>query len=111
MPEEDEDTEQRRYERVWVEFPVVYKIAGNTLTGSTVNASNEGMMIESFLSSKTALKIFKILNKKPGYRLEVRYTYREHTYLREAEIKHFHLDFSGSEPYRYTAGFWIPKIE
>lgn len=108
---EEGKNEQRKYERSWVEFPVIYKIGRNTLTGSTVNACNEGILVESYLSSKTALRIFKILNKKSVYRLELEYTYEGNTYLRDAEIKHFHLDFSGSEPYRFTVGFCIPKIE
>ncbi len=101
--------DQREHERVYVEFPVVYTIGRNTLTGSTVNASNEGMMVESYVSSRTALRVFKILCKKPGFHLIVEYTYKENTYLRASEIRHFHLDYSGSEPYRLTVGFWIPK--
>jgi hypothetical protein len=111
MVEEDTGTEQRTNERFWVELPVLYKIGRNMVTGSTVNVCNEGMLVESYLSSKTAFKIFKILNRKPGYRLELEYTYDGDTYQRDAEIKHFHADFSGSEPYRLTVGFWIPKIE
>jgi hypothetical protein len=111
MVEENTEVEQRRNERLWVEFPVLYKIGGSTITGSTVNVSNEGILVESYLSSKTAFRIFKVLNKKPRYRLEVEYTYEGTTYRRDAEIKHFHADFAGSEPYRFTMGFNIPKID
>jgi len=111
MPDGDTATEQRKHERSWVEFPVVYRIGGNLITGSTVNVCNEGMLVESYLSSKTALRVFKILNKKPGYRLELEYTFERNTYRRNAEIRHFHADFSGSEPYRFTVGFWVPRIE
>lgn len=103
-------TEQREYERLWIEFPVAYKIGRNTITGSTVNASREGMMVESYLSSKSASRIFRILRKKPNCHLKLRYEDRGNTHQRDAEIKHFHFDFSGSEPYRFTAGFWTPKI-
>jgi hypothetical protein len=106
-----ERANHRRYERSWIEFPVVYTIGKITLTGSTVNACNEGIMVESYLSSKTAFKVFRILNKNPGYRLEMEYTYEGNTFLRDAEIRHFHVDFSGGEPYRITLGFWIPKLE
>ena len=101
--------EQRKQERLWVEFPVVYRVGRSRITGSTVNACNEGFMVESYLSSKSASKVFKTLNKRSGYRTEVEYTYEGKTCRRETEIKHFHLDFSGTEPYRFTAGFWIPK--
>lgn len=111
MTEGERDLEQRKHERIWVEFPVVYEIGGHTITGSTVNVSREGMLVESYLSSKTAFKVFKILNRKPNYRLEMEYTYEGKTYRRDAEIKHFHADFSGTEPYRFTVGFHVPKIE
>jgi len=102
--------EQREYERSCIEFPVIYTIGGVTLTGSTLNVCNEGILVESCLSAKSVLKVFKILNRQPGYRLEVEYSYGGNTYLRDAEVKHFHLDFSGSDPYRLRVGFWIPRI-
>jgi hypothetical protein len=111
MVEEGTGTEQRKYERLWIEFPVVYRIGRNTLTGSMVNACNEGILVESYLSSKTASKVFRILNKKPVHRLEVKYSLAGKTYLRDAEIRHFHLDFSGKDPYRLTVGFWVPKVD
>ncbi len=111
MAEELTASEQRKYDRLWIESPVVYRIGRNILTGSMVNASNEGILVESYLSSKTVLRVFKILNRKPEYRLEVKYSLGPKTYRRDAEIKHFHLDFSGKDPYRFTVGFWIPKIE
>ena len=101
--------DQRGYERTWVEVPVIYRIGRMTITGSSVNACNEGFMVESYLSSKTASKVFRILRKEPKYRLKLKYTYKGATYLRKAEVKHFHFDFSGDEPYRFTVGFWIPK--
>ena len=103
--------DQRGCERVWVEIPVIYRIGRTTITGSTVNACHEGFMVESYLSSRTASKVFTILRKNPNYRLKLKYTYKGKTYLRKAEIKHFHFDFSGNEPYRLTVGFWIPKTE
>ncbi|NIQ38958.1 MAG: hypothetical protein GTN81_10265 [Proteobacteria bacterium] len=111
MVEEGAGTEQRKYERLWIESPVVYKIGRNTLTGSMVNACNEGILVESYLSSKTASKVFRILNRKPAHRLEMTYSLEGKTYLRDAEIRHFHLDYSGKDPYRLTVGFWIPKVD
>jgi hypothetical protein len=105
----DLQIDQRGYERTWVEVPVIYRIGRTTITGSSVNACNEGFMVESYLSSKTASKVFRILRKEPKYRLKLKYTYKGATYLRKAEVKHFHFDFSGDEPYRFTVGFWIPK--
>ena len=110
MPQQDGHGEQRKHQRSPVEFPVVYKVGGTTLTGSTLNASNEGILVESCLSAKTAFKVFKVLNRKPGYRLKIEYSYGGNTYLRDAEVKHFRLDFSGGDPYHLRIGFWIPKI-
>ena len=111
MTEDGEARERRRYERSRIDLPVIYKVGKNTLTGTTMNVCNEGILVESSLSSKVALNVIKILSKKPGYRLEVEYTCEGNTYLRDAEVRHFHLDFPGGEPYRLTVGFWIPKIE
>jgi hypothetical protein len=104
-------TEQREHERVWVEFPVTYKVGRCKITGSTVNACGEGMMVESYLSSRSAARVFKILRKKPNYHVELSYEYKGNAHQRTAEVKHFHFDFSGSEPYRFTAGFRIRTIE
>jgi len=79
--------------------------------GNAVNVCNEGILVESYLSSKSALEIFKILKKKPNYRLGVEFTYEGSTDLRKVEVKHFHLDFSGSEAYRFTVGFWLPRVD
>ena len=109
MAEESPSAEQRGYERFVVEVPVSFRIGGIDLSGTTVNASDEGMLVEFYLSSKAALTIFKTLNKKPNHRLEVEYLYEQERYVREAEITHFQLIFPGSEPYRFKVGFWIPK--
>lgn len=111
MSDKKPSEEKRQYERLQVDFPVVYKVGSNTLTGTTVNVSNQGILVESSLSAKTASVVFKILNRKPEYRLEVEYSYRGRTFLRDAQVKHFHIDSSGSGPYRLRIGFWIPKIE
>ena len=103
--------EQREQERTWVEFPVTYKIGRCKITGSTVNACSQGMMVESYLSSRSAARVFKILRKKPNYHLKLNYEYKGSSHQRPAEVKHFHFDFSGSEPYRFTAGFRMRSIE
>jgi hypothetical protein len=110
MVEENASIERRKHERVSVELPLTYKIGRRTLIGSTVNACDEGMMVESYLSSKAALKVVEVLEKIPDFRLEVEFTYEGNTDLRQVEIKHFHLDFSGSEAYRFTVGFWLPGM-
>ena len=104
-------TERRKHERFVVEFPLSYKIGGKTLGGSTVNVCNEGILVESFLSSETALEIFKTLKRKPNHRLAIEFSYEGSTDLRDVEIKHFHLDFSGSEAYRLTVGFYLPRTD
>jgi hypothetical protein len=109
MTDQETTSDRRKHERISVEFPLSYKIGRKTLGGSTVNVCNEGILVESFLSSKTALKIFKTLKKQPSYRLEVEFSYEGNTDLRDVEIKHFHLEFIGSEAYRFTVGFYLPK--
>ncbi len=111
MAGQDTRTERRKQERVPVELPLSYTIGTKTLIGSTVNACDEGMMVESYLSSRMALKVFKILDKIPDYRMGVEFTYEGNTERRNVEIKHFHLDFSGSEAYRLTVGFWLPMTK
>ena len=110
MGEENIGIERRKHERILVEFPLNCKIGRKTLIGNTVNACKEGMMVESSLALKTALQMFGTLTKKRKHCLNVEFTFKEKTYRTEAEIKHFHLDFLGSEPYRFTVGFWIPKL-
>jgi hypothetical protein len=80
-----------------------------TVGGNAVNVCHEGLMVESFLCSGTALKVFKALKKQPSQRLEVEFTYSGDTDLRDVEVKHFHLDFSGAEAYRLTVGFYLPR--
>ena len=66
------EVEQRKYERVSVHLPVVYQIGTETITGTTVNVCNEGMIVESHLPSKRVLKVFDILSGKERYRLEIK---------------------------------------
>ena len=103
--------EQRRYERVSLGFPVVYEIGKLTLTGTTVNACNEGMMVESHLPPKRMLEVFGVLSEKEKYRLKIRCVQGGKTYLRDAEVRHFHLHSSGSGTCRFTVGLWMPIIE
>jgi hypothetical protein len=107
-PEVNHD-DRRKHRRVSVDFPVTYKIRGTTILGRATNASNEGMLVESFLALKTALHILGILKKKRRPRLNVEFTYKK-AYQAEAEIRHVHLDFSGNEPCRSMVGFFMPKI-
>lgn len=109
MAEEERGGERRRYKRVAVEFPVTYKIRGSTILGRSVNACNEGMMVESNVALKTAFQILGILRRKRRPRLKIEFTHKR-TYRTEGEIRHFHLDFSGTEPCRSLVGFFIPKI-
>ena len=103
--------DQRKNRRFWIEFPVTYRIGGKQYTGRTINACNEGMMVESSLSLKAAYRVFKILTKGCNNHIDLEYVYKDKTRRRKAEIKHFHLDFSGTEPYRLTLGFFIPRID
>jgi hypothetical protein len=109
MAEESQTIERRKQVRFPAEFPLSYKIGRTTVGGNAVNVCHEGLMVESFLCSGTALKVFKALKKQPSQRLEVEFTYSGDTDLRDVEVKHFHLDFSGAEAYRLTVGFYLPR--
>jgi hypothetical protein len=105
------NSDRRKHERVSVELPLAYRIGKKTLLGSTVNVCHEGILVESYLSSRTALDVFKVMKKMQNLRLDVEFTYEGKRDLRDVEIKHFHLDYSGCEAYRFTVGFWLPRIE
>jgi hypothetical protein len=102
--------DRRRYTRVSVDFPVVYRIKTRNFLGRAINVCREGMMIESYLSLETAHQILQSLTKNRGYKLGVRFMHKNKAYRPEGEIKHFHLDFLGNERCRYLAGFFIPKM-
>ncbi len=101
---------RRKYKRVAVDFPVVFKINRRSVLGKALNACNEGMMVESNLPLETAVQILKTLAKKKSRKLDVRFTYNKKTYRPEAEIKHFHLDLFGNGMCRSVAGFFMPTI-
>ena len=102
--------DRRRYTRVSVDFPVVYRIKTRNVLGRAMNACNEGMMIDAYLSLETAAQLLQSLAKNRRYKLPVRFTYKNKAYRSEAEIRHFHLDFLGNERCRNLAGFFIPKM-
>jgi hypothetical protein len=106
---EDAPPERRKYERFQVDFPMCFKIGRNNYTGRTVDACDEGLMIECLLSSKAALAVFKTLKEKQNPSLKVEFTFEEGTFLRDVEVRHFRFDFSGDDPYQFRAGLWFPK--
>jgi len=105
------DRERRKYKRVSVDFPVVYRIQGVTVMGKAVNASNEGMMVESHIGLENALRIVQILANRQRLTLDLQFTYKNRGFRTEAEMKHFHLHFLGKEPCRSELGVFMPKIE
>jgi hypothetical protein len=102
---------RRRYRRVSTDFPVVYRIQGTSLLGKVVNACNEGMMVESYLGPEAALRILQILACETGNNVDLKFTYKNKAYRAEGEMKHFHLQFFGREPFRAQLGFFLPQIE
>jgi len=106
---EDAPPERRKYERFQVDFPMRFKIGRKVYAGRTVDACDEGLRIECFLSSKAALAVFKTLKEKQNPPLKVEFTFEEGTFLRDVEVRHFRFDFSGGDPYQFSAGFWFPK--
>jgi len=106
----DKTGDRRRYKRVAIEFPVICRIRGIAVLGWSVNACNQGILVESFLPLKTAIRILGILNRKQNHSLEMEFTYKK-TYRAEAEIRHFHLEFSGHKRCRSLIGLLMPRIE
>ncbi|NIO05447.1 MAG: hypothetical protein GTN74_12790, partial [Proteobacteria bacterium] len=84
MAERNIPNERRKHQRVPVELPLSYKIGKKTLIGNTVNACDEGVMVESYLSPKAALRVFRILEKIPDYRMGVEFTYQGNRDRRDA---------------------------
>ena len=102
--------DRRRYTRVSVDFPVVYRIKTRNVLGRAMNACNEGMMIDAYLSLETAAQLLQSLAKNRRYKLPVRFTYKNKAYRSEAEIMHFHLDFIRNKQCRSVAGIFMPRI-
>jgi hypothetical protein len=102
--------ERRKHGRVSFELPVLYEIGKVDLTGTTANVCNEGMLVETHLPSRRALEVFETLFRNEKHRLGIRYIHKGKTYVRDAEIKHFHLSSSGGGRCRLLAGFWVPRI-
>jgi hypothetical protein len=102
--------ERRKYKRVSVDFPVVYRIHGMRFMGKAVNASNEGMMIESYLGLGAALSLLQILANRREYRTNLQFTYKGKGFRTEAEIRHLHLHFFGKEPCKSELGLFAPKM-
>jgi len=103
--------ETRKHKRVPVDFPVTFNMRRAFVLGKAVNANNQGMLIESNIPLSVARQILGILARKREYRLKIQFTYKEKGYSTEGQIKHFHMDFSGTEPFRALAGFFVPSLE
>jgi len=106
------EEERRSSERNTVEMPVSVEIGKNTFFGTPANLSDDGMMIESSLAYGNVRKIFKVLLKTQECPVEVNYSIKGKAFSRPGKIKHYHLDFSGSESAcRFSFGVWIPKLK
>jgi hypothetical protein len=111
MPHVAVSAERRKHKRVSVDFPVTYRLQGTSFLGKAVNASNEGMMVESYLGPEAALRILQSLAYETGNNAELKFTYKNKAYRAEGEMKHCHLEFFGREPFRAQLGLFLPKIE
>ena len=106
------EEERRDSERIEVEMPVSFEIGRNTFFGTTANLCDDGMMIESSLAHGNVRRIFKVLLKTQECPVEVNYSVKGRWFSRPGKIKHYHLDFSGSESAcRFSFGVWIPKLK
>jgi len=109
MAGQNPNDERRKFRRVPVGFPTAYTVHGTIIPGWALNACNEGMMVESFMSLDMALHILYWLKKRGTNHLVLEFTHKG-TYRTEAEIKHFHLQFLGRTLCRSQIGFFMPKI-
>jgi len=107
-----EEEERRDSERIKVEIPVVFGISRHAFSGTMVNVSDDGMMVESSLAPKNVRKILKALAKADECPVKVRYAIGSNSFSRSGKIKHYHLDFLGvGSAYRFAFGVWIPKLK
>ena len=109
MSDQNKGEERRRFKRIPVDFPASYEIHGTTVYAWALNACNEGMMVESFMSLDMALHLLDRLKEGGRERLFLEFTHRG-TRRAEAEIRHFHLHFLGGRLCRSQLGFFVPKI-
>jgi len=106
------EEERRNSGRIKVEMPVSFEIGRDTFFGTTANLCDDGMMIESSLGLGNLCRIFKVLLKTQECPVEVNYSIKGRSFSRPGKIKHYHLDFSGSESAcRFSFGVWIPKLK
>jgi hypothetical protein len=106
------EEERRGSDRIEVEMPASFEIGRNTFFGTTANLCDDGMMIESSLAHGNVRRIFKVLLKTQECAVDVNYSIRGKSFSRPGKIKHYHLDFSGSESAcRFSFGVWIPKLK
>ena len=110
MSDRNTGEERRKFRRIPVDFPASYEIHGTTVYGWALNACNEGMLVESFMSLDMALHLLDRLKKEGGKRLFLEFTHRG-PHRAEAEMKHFHLHFLGRRLCRSQLGFFMPKIQ
>jgi len=105
------EEERRNSKRVKIEMPVTFEVGKKTFFGTTANLSDDGMMIESSFARKNIQKVLKTLLKAGDCPVQVSYSAEGTSFTRRGMVKHYHLDFSGSESvYRLSFGVWIPKL-
>jgi hypothetical protein len=106
------EEERRNSERTEVEMPVSFEIGKNTFFGTMANLGDDGVMIESSLAPENVRKIFKAFLKTGEPPITVNYSIKGKSFSRPGRIKHYHLDFPGSQSAcRFSFGVWIPKLK
>lgn len=106
------EEERRNSNRIEAETPITFRIGRKTFFGTMTNLSDDGMMIEASLARKNFLKIFKPVLKNLECPVEIHYSIAGRPVSRRGKIKHYHVNFSGSQSaYRLSFGVWIPKIK
>jgi len=101
--------DERRHMRWVVKSPLSFEIGGISLTGLTVNTSREGIMAKCSVSLENAFEVLKFLDKEQAYRTVLEFNLDRGTYIAEAEVRHYHLDYSSDGSYLLRVGFVLPE--
>ncbi len=103
--------EMRHSSRLGTEIPVTFQVGKNTFSGTSANLSDDGMLIESSFARENVRKVMRNLLKTRECPVRVSYAAEGKLFTRNGIIKHYHLDFLGSQSvYRLSFGVWIPKL-
>ena len=111
LPKTSTFEEKRNSRRVEIEIPITFTVGRRTFFGTTANLSDDGMRIESSFARENIRKVLRRFLKGDECPVRVNYTAKGKSLTRRGIIKHYQLNFPGSQSvYRLSFGVWIPKL-